>query len=333
MEEMGLEIVPETTVETAVELAVRAEDNGFRNLWVTDHYNHHGVWPVLGAIAIRTNKILLGPGVTNPYTTNPCVIASSIATIDDMSEGRAVLGLGAGDKSTLESIGIPRQKPITAVEEAVRIIRSLLGGERVSVKGSVFSTRNARLNLGLDDSTCGIDIFVGAQGPQMLETASMLSDGILLNASHPRDVKAARSIVAETCRKTDRAMDSLTLACYSSFCLLDEDENIPLESKVVVAYIVAGSSRRVLERHDIDIAKKKTIKRSLHQGNYASAAKKVTRKMLDSFSVVGTSEECISRMKELSNVGIDQFVVGSPIGSNKLATIERIGNEIIPQLS
>jgi len=333
MEGIALEIVPDERVETAVLLAIKAEENGFSNVWVTDHYNHHGVWPILAAVASRTNNILLGPGVTNPYTTNPCVIASSIATIHEMSEGRAVLGLGAGDQSTLESIGIDRKKPVTAVREAVKIIRSLLSGEQVTMDGSVFSTRNARLNLNVESNNNGIDVYLGAQGPQMLQTARTVSDGILLNASHPRDVMAARNIIAEACQGAHRKADSLKLVCYSSFCLLDEREDIPLESKIVVAYIVGGTSRKVLERHDIDIVKKKTIRRSLQEGNYTSAAKKVTRKMLESFAVIGTLDECVSRMKDLSEAGIDQFVIGSPIGRNKLATIERIGNEIIPQIT
>ncbi|MGM0687941.1 MAG: LLM class flavin-dependent oxidoreductase, partial [Promethearchaeati archaeon] len=149
MEEMALEIVPDKQADKAVQLALVAEQNGFSNVWITDHYNHHGVWPILSAIALRTSNILLGPGVTNPYTMNPCAISSSIATIQEMSQERAILGLGAGDKSTLESIGITRRRPVTAIREAVEIIRHLLSGERVTKEGSVFSTNNAGLNLEL----------------------------------------------------------------------------------------------------------------------------------------------------------------------------------------
>ncbi|MFO7835821.1 MAG: 5,10-methylenetetrahydromethanopterin reductase [Candidatus Thorarchaeota archaeon] len=334
MEEMALEIVPDKQADKAVQLALVAEQNGFSNVWITDHYNHHGVWPILSAIALRTSNILLGPGVTNPYTMNPCAISSSIATIQEMSQERAILGLGAGDKSTLESIGITRRRPVTAIREAVEIIRHLLSGERVTKEGSVFSTNNAGLNLELKTiGDGGIDIYVGAQGPQMLKTASMIADGILLNASHPRDVEAARKIITAVLQEGNRDSESLKFVCYSSFCLLNEEEQIPLETRVVVAYIVAGSSERVLERHGIDVGKKKAIKTNLQKGDYASATKAVTGDMIESFAVVGSPDECISRIRELAKVGIDQFVVGSPIGTKKQETIGRIGEEIIPQIT
>ncbi|MDD1760544.1 MAG: LLM class flavin-dependent oxidoreductase, partial [Methanothrix sp.] len=87
-------------------MAKLAEDAGFQNIWITDHYNNRDVWTTLAVLSMMTNKIQLGTGVTNPYTRNAAIIASSIASINELSGGRAILGIGPGDKATFEKMGI-----------------------------------------------------------------------------------------------------------------------------------------------------------------------------------------------------------------------------------
>ena len=126
----GLELVPNTPIEKVVGLATLAEQGGFEYLWITDHYYNRNVYVTLTAVALRTSKLIIGPGVTNPYVVNPAWTASAIASLDEISGGRAVLGIGAGDAVTLRALAIPQRTPLRAVEESVRAIRRLLGGER-----------------------------------------------------------------------------------------------------------------------------------------------------------------------------------------------------------
>ena len=116
-------------------MARLAEDAGFGNIWITDHYNNRDVWTTLAVLYLLTNKISLGTGVTNPYTRNAAITASSIASINELSGGRAILGIGPGDKATFDKMGIDWDKPLSRVRETVLAIRAFLSKEQVSQAG------------------------------------------------------------------------------------------------------------------------------------------------------------------------------------------------------
>lgn len=131
----GIEFVPDESVYKIGYMAKLAEDNGFSNIWITDHYNNRDVWTTLAVLSMMTNKISLGTGVTNPYTRSAAIIASSIASINELSGGRAILGIGPGDKATFDKMGIDWDKPLSRVRESVLAIRAFLAKEQVNQAG------------------------------------------------------------------------------------------------------------------------------------------------------------------------------------------------------
>ncbi|MDI6639308.1 MAG: LLM class flavin-dependent oxidoreductase, partial [Methanocellales archaeon] len=139
----GIEFVPDMPLDDLVKHCVLAEDHGFDAVWITDHYNNRNVYATLALVAERTKRVRLGPGVTNAYQVHPALTASAIATIDKISNGRAMLGIGAGDRTTLASLGIQMDKPVARLREAVEIIRRLLAGERLSFQGNFFKIDGA----------------------------------------------------------------------------------------------------------------------------------------------------------------------------------------------
>jgi len=102
-------------------------------------------------------------------------------------------------------------------------------------------------------------------------------------------------------------------------------------SSPVVAFIVAGSPPPILEKHGINPGKADEIRAALKVGDFGKAIGAVTPEMINAFSICGTPDVCIEKIKELKKIGISQFVVGSPIGTNVKAAIDLIGTKIIPQ--
>ena len=145
---------------------------------------------------MMTNKISLGTGVTNPYTRNAAIIASSIASINELSGGRAILGIGPGDKATFDKMGIDWDKPLTKVRESVQAIRAFLAREQVNQAGF----KGAQMSFAAGK----IPIYIGAQGPKMLELAGAIADGVLINASHPEDFKFAVPVIRQGAEKAGR---------------------------------------------------------------------------------------------------------------------------------
>ncbi|MDD5446867.1 MAG: 5,10-methylenetetrahydromethanopterin reductase [Methanocellales archaeon] len=321
---LGIEFVPDMPLNDLVNHCILAENQGFDAIWVTDHYNNRNVYATLALVAEKTKRVRLGPGVTNAYQIHPALTASAIATIDNISNGRAMLGIGAGDRTTLASLGIQMDKPVEKLKEAVEIIRRLLTGERLSFQGDFFRIEGAKLSLKCPE----IPIYIGAQGPLMLRTASAIGDGVLINASHPLDFKYAVSQVQEGSPKA-----GFDIAAYASFSVDLDEEKAKKAVVPVVAFIVAGSPAPVLERHDIDSTDVDAIKSALAKGDFRTAFRSVTNLMVDAFSIYGSPDHCIRRIKELHEIGVTQVVVGSPIGPDVPTSIKLIGEEIIGEIS
>jgi len=328
MVKFGIEFVPRDPYWKIIYYAIQAERGGFSNLWITDHFNNRNVYVTLTTAAIYTNKITFGPGVTNPYMVNPVITAQAVATLNEMAPGRVVLGMGAGDKTTLESVGVEMQKPLAAIQEAVGIFRKITSGESVAYQGEVFKTAGAKF---LFKPKGVIPVYVGAQGPKMLELAGKIGDGVLINASHPKDVEYAMGSVKEGIRQAGKNPDQVDVAAYTSFSVHEDLKKATKAAVPVVAFIAAGSPPVLLERHGIDVQKTEEIKAALKVNDWGKAFASVTPEMIGAFSVCGTPDLCIERINELLKSGISQFVVGSPIGPNVREAINLISEKIIPR--
>jgi len=327
MVKFGIEFVPRESYWKIMYYAIQADRGGFSNLWITDHFNNRNVYTTLTAAAIYTNKITFGPGVTNPYMVNPVVTAQAIATLDELATGRVVLGMGAGDKTTLDSVGVEMQKPLVAVKESIDIIRKMISGETVAYDGEIFKTAGAKF---LFKTRGSIPFYVGAQGPKMLALAGKIGDGVLINACHPKDVEYAVSCVKEGVAAAGKNFDQIDVAAYTSFSVHEDIKKANKAAVPVVSFIVAGSPPQLLERHGIDVKKAEEIKEALKANNWGQAFSGVTPGMISAFSVCGTPDMCIERIAELLKSGISQFVVGSPIGANVREAIKLVSDRIIP---
>src|SRR5207244_8862211 len=137
---MNLELLllGDAPIAQLVERARLAEANGYSRVWLADERFYREVYSCLGQLAAHTSRVLLGPCVTDPYTRHPALTAMAIATLDEISGGRAVLGFGAG-VSGLAELGIDSSRSATAIREGIDLVRRLLAGETVTVKGEQIS--------------------------------------------------------------------------------------------------------------------------------------------------------------------------------------------------
>ncbi|MFQ6129973.1 MAG: 5,10-methylenetetrahydromethanopterin reductase [Candidatus Hadarchaeaceae archaeon] len=323
----GIEFVPYEPIDKVVELARNAEEAGFEYCWVTDHYNNRNVYSFLTAIAQNTKKMMIGPGVTNPYLIHPAVVASAIASIDEISNGRAILGISAGDRTILGSLGVKLERPLGTVSESIQIIRKLLTGDRINFEGKIFRLKGVKLNF---KPKHGIPIYMGAQGPGMLRLAGKISDGVLVNASHPLDLNYAISQIRRGSDEAGRDLREIDFAAYTSFSVASSDEEARKAAGPVVVFIVSAAPSSVLERHGISIEDVSKVRKALESGNFGEAMAGVTKAMFNSFCIHGTPADCIKRIEEILKSGVTQLVIGSPIGPDPSTSIGIIRDEIMP---
>ncbi len=322
----GIEFVPSDPVLKIAHYTKMAEQNGFDNVWITDHYNNRDVYTTLAVLAANTNTIKLGSGVTNPYTRNVAVAASSIAAVNEISGGRAILGLGPGDKATFDKMGIEWVKPLTMTKETVSAMRELFAGKPVNQKGELVSLSGAQMAFAAGN----IPIYLGVQGPKMLELAGKIADGALINASHPKDFEVAVKEIKKGAESAGRSMKDIDVTAYACFSIDKKVDKALNAAKIVVAFIVAGSPPMVLERHGIDPSVIGTIGGAIAKGDFGTLmGGAITTEMMDAFAIYGTPADCVARIDELMKIGVTQVVVGSPIGPDKEKAIKLIGKEII----
>ena len=327
----GIEFVPNESAFKIAAYAKAAEEQGFEYAWMTDHYNNREVYSTLTVLALATNKIKIGAGVTNPYTRNPVVTAASIATVNEISGGRAVLGIGPGDKMTFNALGIGGEKPLTAVKETADAIRELLKGQKTTFEGEIVQIKNAKLDFADPKKTSidmNIPIYIGAQGPKMLEAAAAVGDGILINGSHPEDFKAAAVQIQKGLAGAGKTSKAIDIAAYTCFSIDDDAEKAYAAAKPVTAFIIAGAADPILERHGISQEMKKEIADAISKGDFKSLNTLITDQAADRFAVIGDFDGCLQKAKALEDSGVTQLAVGSPIGVNKEKAIKLIGKMI-----
>ena len=312
----GIEFVPQIPLDELVRLVKIAEDVGFEYAWITDHYNNKNVYETLALIAANTETIKMGPGVTNPYVRSPAISASAIATIDEISNGRATFGIGPGDKATFDALGIAWDKPVSTIKAAIADINTLLAGEKTEAGAALGGAKKVQ---------DAIPIYMGAQGPKMLETAGEIADGVLINASNPKDYEAAMPMIKKGIG--DQAKD-FDVAAYTATSIGPDSEAAKNAAKIVVAFIAAGSPPPVIERHGLPEGFNTQMGEFLAQGNFGGAIGAVTEEALDAFSVCGTPDEFIPKIEALADMGVTQYVAGSPVGKNVEESIKLLGDVI-----
>ncbi|MFB6222452.1 MAG: 5,10-methylenetetrahydromethanopterin reductase [Haloarcula sp.] len=315
----AIELTPEHPVAQLASFAKQAESNALDAVFASHHYNNRDQFMALAAMAERTDEILLGPGIANPYETHPVTLASRVATLAEMSDGRAVFGIGPGDESTLSNLGFEHDDALRRVLEAFIVARKLWDGEQVDHDGT-FEAVDAGLNYDGGD----IPVYVGTQGPHMTRMAAKHADGALYNGAHPDDLAWAREQVEEMADERPEEYGEFDLAAYASVSVAEDEERAREVARPPVAFVAAGSPPPVLDRHGIDHDRAEAIGQAISAGEFSAAFEKVTDPMLDAFCIAGTPETVAERTAAIEEHA-DSVVFASPLGPDIETAIDLLG--------
>ena len=191
---------------------------GFDDLWLTDSSLHsRNSYAYLTLAAMRSPRLRLGTAVTNPLTRHPAITAASAATIDEISGGRMVLGIGAGDRPLL-ALGM-KPASVDSLRASIGAIRALWAGEHVDIEDAAFTLRDAHLRF---PARPDIPVYISASGPRTLELAGEIADGvILLVGLFPEALAWALEHIDRGAAKAGRGRPHVAVFAYGA---IDEDE-------------------------------------------------------------------------------------------------------------
>jgi 5,10-methylenetetrahydromethanopterin reductase len=318
-------------VDMYPELARRAEQAGFDAFWVSDDLFLRSVWIILAAAAQVTSYIQVGTCIVNPYTQHPAEIAMAVATLDELSGGRALLGISSGADDFLGWVGIRAEHPVTAVSETIGALRRLFDGNREHPSGGFVGewTNEAYLRY----ATRRIPIYVGAMSPRMLALIGSEADGGLPLLFPPESFADALGYVRQGAMAAGRDLSEVDVAACI-WCSVSTDRRAAERAlREKVAYYGHSFSARVLERLGVARAEFEPIQRAIIvERDPERALAMVTPRMLH-IGVVGSADDLIPRLEGLVALGARHLSFGPPLGPDPFEALDVLGHYVLPRFA
>jgi 5,10-methylenetetrahydromethanopterin reductase len=311
-----------------VRLAVLAEKAGFDYVWFPHDTFMANTWVITSAVAAQTSRIGIGSVGTNPYTTNPAEIATYIATLDDLSEGRAVLGLGLHTEKMVEWTGIDASDYMVRTREAVEIIRALLRGEVVAYQGQAFQWTE-QCYLRFKPWREEIPIYVCAFGEEYLALSGAIGDGSLPMITPPESASYMVSAIAAGAKAAGRDPAEVDIAGCGWLSLSEDRGQATDVLRKMVSYFGPYLEAPALATIGLVPEDFQEIGRLVEAGHYDEAASQVTDQMTD-LAVRGTPEDVIRRIEAIVDMGVTQVNLGGPLGPDPSEAIRLMGEKVIP---
>ena len=303
-----------------------AETAGYESLWVTERYFHEETFTLLGYLAAVTQRLKLGVGVTNPYTRNPALLAMAGATLDRVSGGRFILGMGRSEPFIIrDRLGLPYRQPRVVLAEAVSVIRDLLAGNRVDTAGRQFTVQNTRLAILPVQQP--MPIHLAALGPQALRLAGAVADGVILNAYVPTDyVRYAVQIIKEAAREEGRDPDAIDISCMLVVRLTNDAGAIlpGLKQRLVRLLSEPYVGEILLERGGFDPDLLTPLRAAASRAD-AGATDLISDDMVEAFYLVGDAATCRARVDDYMAAGVD-----APLLLPRLEDYMRVADALRP---
>jgi 5,10-methylenetetrahydromethanopterin reductase len=289
-----------------VRCARLAEKAGFGSFWIPEDPFFRGAFSVATAVACQTDSLRIGISVINPYTRHPGLIAMEFGALDEISGGRAVLGIGAGARFWIKNqLHLGWERPGRAVREAVDLIRRLLRGERVTCNGEIFRLTDAALYF--SPPRPNPPIHLGVIGPKNLQMAGAIADGVILGMmSSPEYIRFAREQVRFGAVQAGRDLDGFEISALLPISI-SEDEKGARESVKPLLAILLGvgafdASSPILRCVDFPESLLRQFTERFAQGDMPADI--VSDEIIDTFAIAGSPQHCVRRMAAFIEAGL-----------------------------
>jgi 5,10-methylenetetrahydromethanopterin reductase len=308
-----------------VSLVRLIEDLEYDSLWLTDSSLHaRYVYSYLTLAATVSHRLKLGTSVTNPLTRHPALGALAISTVDEISGGRAIYGIGAGDRP-IEALGY-RPAKLTLLREAVEVTRCLLRGETVTLKGQSLRLNQARIRV---STRADLPIYMSATGPKTLELAGEIADGvILLGGLFKEGIEYAMShIQAGQARNGGRPLE-IAVFGYGS---IKDDYSQAIEDARSIAAWFCQTAPIYCELAGMPAALIEEVRAAYAGGEFQEAqeaASLIPDEMVTRMALAGTPEDGRRKVDALIGLGIHNINI-FPLGRDRRQTIINFAREVI----
>jgi 5,10-methylenetetrahydromethanopterin reductase len=303
----GIWFAGEVPTRRMMELAQLAERSGVDSVWMGDGYYARDPLVSLAAIASATERVAVGTSVLNPFTRHPAALAMAFATLDELSGGRAIIGIGSGARHQVEGqMGYDASRPLTAVREAIDVLDGMAAGKEVDCDGAI-TARGVRLMI---RGARPLPIYVGAVGPKMLQFAGTRGAGVFVPQTSPEFVRAAIEDVAKGAAEVGRNPSDIDIAALIILAVADDLEAAHrIVGPLLGVLMLAPEGDRILAGNGIDPAIADRLRSAYAAGGVREVARNVTTEMIEKLTIAGPPSLCRDKLQALVDAGVTHPVV------------------------
>lgn len=317
-----------------MDLARRAEQWGYDCVWYPNHKLHRDLYVGLSACAMVTTTARVGTFIADLYSLHPALVAAAVATVDELSGGRAILCLGAGG-ANFKEVDLQRSRPAKTLEEGVAIIRKLLQGETVTYQGAVFRTHEAKLQF---PARRDLPIWIATRGDRIFELAGRIADGVMIATyATPPGVRHALALVEKGARAGGRSLRDLALITRIDLSVGPSSKEAREAVKMMLAMLLMGSYPDTGYVRHAGLEIPPALEEMMRQKNEAKSMASghlVPDDFVDAFTWAGTPDEVARQIASVVGLGIPEICIlpQPPRGQPVEPIMRRFIEDVMPRV-
>lgn len=290
-----------------------ADELGYDSFWVPEAWGYE-IFSLLTEMAVTTKRIKLGTGIVNVYSRSPGLLAMHTATLDEISEGRFILGVGTSGQRVIEGFhGRPFQKPLTQVRDVIRVVRTLLAGGKLSDAGAELAAYRP-FKLEMTPVRADVPIYVAALKQKAIESIGELADGWIPTFWPYERLAEGREWIAAGAARAGRDASKIVTAPFTTVLPLGLDAGSMMARKIIAFYIggMGDYYIELLSRFGFEDDCKRIAGLYQNRETRAQAAEAVPDRMIEALTISGDPQACIEELKRRRSFGIDLPILNLP---------------------
>ena len=294
------------SVNQVLECSKIISSTNIDSIWIPETWGMEN-FSMLSAVSGKTTTQKIGSSIINIYSRSPSTIAMGAMTVDSISKGRLILGLGTSSIPIVEDYhGAIFEKPVQRMKEYVEIIRLILSGKPINYSGKIFNLKN--FTSLIKPQRTNIPIYLAAINQKMVNLTWSIGDGVIFYLRPMEEMKQTISKM--------QAKKNIDVACQIITCVSEDSDNAILRAKKTLAfYISVGKIYREFLENNGFKNETNNIFNEFKKSGFKSNHELVTNSMLDSLCISGTPEECKNKLQNFIDAGIDLPIIQfNPVG-------------------
>ena len=307
-----------------------AEDFGYDSIWIPEAWAYEQ-FQLLTEIALATKRLKLATGIANVFSRSPGLLAMSAATLDEISEGRVILGLGTSGKVVVENFhGVRYVKPLTRLRETVGIMRALWRGDRLSPElSTLFDVRHFKLEM--KPVRSDIPVYIASLQDRAIREIGRIADGWVPTFWPYEHLRDGIALIEAGAREAGRDPARIAVAPFLAVVPMDDVAMARSLIKPLVAFYIGGMGtyyHALFCRYGFQ-ENADHVREVYNSGDRRQAAAAVSDALIDAIAICGPAAQCREKLSEWQRHGMSTALLNLPTGVPPEVT-EQVLRELAP---